>query len=434
MKFETKIKIRKAIAKLYGDKSNEYEKRYRRNKVWVIGATLGITAVLGIICGLMQIGRTELTDGRFLSRNDKDELKRTVNLYAMSSGGYSKDLRISVDNRKYSEEELNDLYEPFCAELKKNIVQNGEDLNSVSSDMNLKDSLEGYPFKITWESDNSKILTSSGKIKEDSLPESGEEIAVLTAKIKYDEYERELMIPIRVIARNKPEEELFWEEVNEEIENKSQSTKTKAFQELPTKVLGQTIKYTESKDSTAIYIFFLGVLAAVLIPMAEDEELLKKAVKRDEQLKRDYPTFISKIALYYSAGLPIKNIWRKMCERYGQDRKKATGNVRVLYEEMLRCDKRMRDGYTQEEAFGIFSDHIGLKEYTILINLLIQATRAGGSDIRHILKERRTEAFEEQKKTARVLGERAGTKLLIPMFMMLIVVFIIVLVPAFISF
>lgn len=39
--------------------------------------------------------------------------------------------------------------------------------------------------------------------------------------------------------------------------------------------------------------------------------------------------------------------------------------------------------------------------------------------------------FEERKKQARKLGEEAGTKLMIPLFMMLAVVFIIVIVPAF---
>ena len=41
------------------------------------------------------------------------------------------------------------------------------------------------------------------------------------------------------------------------------------------------------------------------------------------------------------------------------------------------------------------------------------------------------EMFEERKKQARKLGEEAGTKLMIPLFMMLAVVFIIVIVPAF---
>ena len=51
-----------------------------------------------------------------------------------------------------------------------------------------------------------------------------------------------------------------------------------------------------------------------------------------------------------------------------------------------------------------------------------------------ILEEEAAEAFEERKADARKLGEEAGTKLLLPMGIMLIVVMIIVIVPAFLSF
>ena len=101
---------------------------------------------------------------------------------------------------------------------------------------------------------------------------------------------------------------------------------------------------------------------------------------------------------------------------------------------MLRCDKKMRDGVGEEDAYELFAENIGLMEYTTLISILQQAVRTGGTEISHTLRMKRIEAFEEQKKTARILGEKAGTKLLAPMFMMLMVVLIVILVPAFVSF
>ena len=50
-----------------------------------------------------------------------------------------------------------------------------------------------------------------------------------------------------------------------------------------------------------------------------------------------------------------------------------------------------------------------------------------------ILKTEASQAFEERKARARRLGEEAGTKLLAPMFLMLAVVLVIVIVPAFMS-
>ena len=50
-----------------------------------------------------------------------------------------------------------------------------------------------------------------------------------------------------------------------------------------------------------------------------------------------------------------------------------------------------------------------------------------------MLKLESVQAFEERKARAKKLGEEAGTKLLFPMFLMLAVVLIIVIVPAFMS-
>ena len=44
------------------------------------------------------------------------------------------------------------------------------------------------------------------------------------------------------------------------------------------------------------------------------------------------------------------------------------------------------------------------------------------------------EAWDERKRKARVMGETAATKLLVPMIMMLAVVMAIIMIPAFLSF
>lgn len=48
-----------------------------------------------------------------------------------------------------------------------------------------------------------------------------------------------------------------------------------------------------------------------------------------------------------------------------------------------------------------------------------------------LLKREAADALEDRKKQARKLGEEAGTKMLGPMFLMLAVVLIMIVVPAF---
>lgn len=65
--------------------------------------------------------------------------------------------------------------------------------------------------------------------------------------------------------------------------------------------------------------------------------------------------------------------------------------------------------------------------------MLSQNLKKGTKGITSILNQEADNAFEERKNLAKQLGEEAGTKMLIPMFLMLAVVMIMIVVPAFFS-
>ena len=62
------------------------------------------------------------------------------------------------------------------------------------------------------------------------------------------------------------------------------------------------------------------------------------------------------------------------------------------------------------------------------------AAGKSAAQIKEILEKEALEAWDERKRKARVLGETAATKLLVPMVMMLAVVMAIIMIPAFLSF
>ena len=74
-----------------------------------------------------------------------------------------------------------------------------------------------------------------------------------------------------------------------------------------------------------------------------------------------------------------------------------------------------------------------MQEYMRLGALLSQNLRKGTRGLTQMLRMEAIQAFEERKARAKRLGEEAGTKLLAPMFLMLAVVLVIVIVPAFLS-
>ncbi|MDE7233218.1 MAG: secretion protein F, partial [Lachnospiraceae bacterium] len=65
---------------------------------------------------------------------------------------------------------------------------------------------------------------------------------------------------------------------------------------------------------------------------------------------------------------------------------------------------------------------------------LSQNIRKGSNDLLRLLGQEADTAFAERKNLAKKLGEEAGTKLLIPMMMMLCIVMVIIMIPAYFSF
>jgi len=84
-------------------------------------------------------------------------------------------------------------------------------------------------------------------------------------------------------------------------------------------------------------------------------------------------------------------------------------------------------------AYGEFGKSCGLRSYRKLAGLMTQYVKNGSGSLRKNLEEMEN-AFEERKAAARKIGEETGTKLLIPLFMMLLIVMVMVSVPAFLAF
>ena len=74
-----------------------------------------------------------------------------------------------------------------------------------------------------------------------------------------------------------------------------------------------------------------------------------------------------------------------------------------------------------------------MQPYMKLSSLLEQNRRTGTKNLQQLLEQEMSAAWEEPKHAARRLGEEAGTRLLIPLFLMLIVVMVIIMVPALLA-
>ena len=88
----------------------------------------------------------------------------------------------------------------------------------------------------------------------------------------------------------------------------------------------------------------------------------------------------------------------------------------------------------EADALKFFAKRCNIFCYKKLVSLILQNLNRGADGLRDALMNETKMAFEERKQTARKLGEEAGTKLLLPMMLMMGVVLLIIMLPAYFSF
>lgn len=200
---------------------------------------------------------------------------------------------------------------------------------------------------------------------------------------------------------------------------------------LPGKWDGKVLEWASPADHTGTLIAALSLFAAVVIAMRKSREEQEARKKREEALLKDYPGMIMKFTLLVQAGMTVRKAFQKIGLDY---RKKQRGKKLPAYEEILTTCYEMESGVSEMEAYRRFGERCGQMKYKTFSTLLIQNLQKGSRHLADMLETEAVEAWEERKRKARVMGETASTKLLLPMILMLMVVMALIMIPAFLSF
>ena len=257
----------------------------------------------------------------------------------------------------------------------------------------------------------------------------------LTANLKYGDQSCEYPIDIKIFPPYLTEEEHFIKLIEKAIVEASGNSIYEDKINLPTVVDGVQLEFKEpDKDNSASVIAILGVLMTIVLLVGVEGQKKKEKNNRDMQLKYDYSEVVSKLTLLAGAGMTISRAWEKISLDYKKQRENNACKLHFSYEEMLVTYYQMKSGMSEGKSYAEFGKRCNIKEYLKLGALLEQNLKKGTKGLTQMLEKESLEAFEERKNIAKRLGEEAGTKLLAPMAIMLIIVMIIVIVPALLSF
>ena len=199
---------------------------------------------------------------------------------------------------------------------------------------------------------------------------------------------------------------------------------------LPTEIDGQRIYYSEHEDRSYLLLPLLGVIAAMAIYMRQGQARRTEKKQREALLMLDYSELVSKLMVYIGAGLTVRNALETISQHFDALIARGIKEDRPLYQELRTMVIQFRRNMPESEIYLSFGRRVNLKPYTKLISLIEQNRMNGARNLRAMLELEMGDAFEQRKTTARRLGEEAGTKLLLPLFIMLGIVMIIVIVPA----
>ena len=342
--------------------------------------------------------------------------------------GEKQDVELPVAARRMDRRELRKVLADRAGKLEKMILGD-MDAGHVDRDLTLPEKAGNPSVKISWDTSNAALMDWEGVLGPEVPPEGAE--VKLTATLSIEEEEVEKEIKLKVYPRPMNDIEKLQQEVRNAVQEANDETEETVH--LPENVGGKKAEWSQRQGNTGVILLLFGFLIAALYAYSKVRAGEKEAEKRDEEMLIDYPNIVSKLVLLLTAGMSLRKAFARIRTDY-RDTLRHDAPKRAGYEEIVRMSLEMEHGVSELVAYENMGKRCRVNVYRTFSTLLVQNLTKGGDEMAAILSREAQEAYEDRKKRARILGEEAGTKLLLPMLLMLAIVMAILMIPAFFAF
>ena len=399
------------------------------DKRQVICVSLGI--ILALAVTFVEKQDTVLTKGNGLERNTYGQGETQQEILVEGLLAKKVPLAVRIGERRYTKEEAADAIHMAAEELSAQIAGGNESLEQVQSRLELVTWLDKYGISVRWQPDDTELISASGEVFNSGCPESGRE-TFLTATLKAGEYAEDYIYRVNVLPPGRTQEEKELAAFENFLMEKEEEQKYSEVFILPEEFEGKTLTYSADRGRSSLMFPLLGILAAILLPLKDRQREQEAKKKRECQMMMDYSEILSRLVVFLGAGLPVRKAWAKIVEDYRRTEEKA--GKRAAYEEMAAAYYLMQRGVPEIQAYSEFGNRCRVLPYRKLAGILEQNVKNGSKSLTPVLEAEMEAAFEQRKNLARRLGEEASTKLLLPLFMMLLIVMVMITVQAFLAF
>lgn len=419
-RYSGKRNLSEKLKRLYiKDMVDEEEYIYTVDKVSLMIIFFSAIVVLGLIfTAVNSERRSGITQ---LDRPDYGQMPEEYLLEAQN-GTEKETIHIVVKEKIYKKEEIEKTLEESYEDVVKIMLGQNQSLSELSSNLVFDSEYGKEGVSLSWGTDNPDVIGYDGEI----YRQKQDTDLTIYLTMSFAGIARTYDIAVTVKAA---------EQTNsiggkvQEIVDSYDNFSDKVI--LPKELNGNNIYYFQTLEQIHIPFVLAAIIVSVVIFFIKDKDVDKELENRKKQMENDYSEIVSKLMLFNFAGMNIRTAWKRILEDY--DRHGKEGGKRYAYEEMRLTENKMKSGISEEEAYHDFGKRCNIHNYIKLGSILEQNLIKGTKGMKELLEYEVHEAFDERKRIAKKHGDEAGTKLLLPMTIMLIISILIVILPSFFS-
>lgn len=420
------VQVEKDLRSLHpGEGKESLKADYYIKKLSLSLAVISVGTLFGMLVKYNSQRGILLDEEGRIPRGDYRKGSVKVQLKTDRAEGGTDSFQIEVAPVLLTENEVWILSEELWDRLPEYVLGENEALDRVSSDLALEESYDDYPFMLEWESRSPAIVGSTGRV----YPVETEVPVEMVVRMSYEETVREEVLPIKVVPPALSAEEQEHAALEDLLLQSEYENRREEMWNLPDEWKGERVSWQQEVKDYSVVLWVLTIVTAVSVYAMSDQDLHKQQEQRKKEMQRDYPDIVHKLVLYAGAGMTTRGAFQKIAGDYEQ--KAAGKDLKPAYEEMLYACRELHSGVSEATAYEHFGKRTGLQEYIRLSTLLTQNLKKGNSALLERLREEAERAGEERLQSCKRLGEEAGTKLLVPMVLMLLVVMVMIMIPAF---
>lgn len=418
--------VERDLASLHPGEAREYLKtEYYGKKAAICLAVLLVGTLFGAAARFSAMDKVILGEDGAVARGSYSDGSRKIDIET-EYGQQQMDFHLEVKPKLLSEEETERLFDELTEKLPEYILGSNDSLQNVASNLDLQESYGDFPISVHWESSSPGRLSDSGQIF--SLEE--EAAVVLSFRLTYGTREREGELSVVLRPPVPAQEEQLYMELEEALRKSQDGSLNQDEWKLPAEWRGEGIRWRQVVEDNSLALWAAALVTAAAVFLFLDRDLHEQLEKRRRILRREYPQIVHKLVLFVGAGMTIRGAFQKIAGDY-EKKRREDGRQMPAYEEMLYTCRELRSGVSEGLAYEHLGKRTELQEYIRLTALLSQNLKRGNAALLERLREEADKSSQERLQESRKMGEEAGTKLLVPMMLMLGVVMVMIMIPAF---